>query len=358
MEKIESKQISISLGSIIRVILVLIGFYLAWALKDLVLVVLTSVVIASFVESAVPRFRKIGLGRVSGVVSLYVVALLFLAGLFYLFAPLLVTEVYNFSVFISGYAPGIDFLNYFNNQAFSGAKDIVSGLSGHLSISSLLSTSQAFITNLSAGFFTTLSVAFGSIFNVVLIIIISFYLSIQEGSVEKFLRIFTPAKHENYVVGLWERSRRKIAYWIRGQLLLGLLVAVLTYLVLSIMGIEYALLLSLIAGLMELVPYGILIALIPAVSFSYLSGGISTALEVLGAYLIIHQFDLFLFTPLIIRKVVGLSPFVIILAVLVGVELAGFWGLILSIPAAVFLMEIVDDIEKHKNEKRLKPATE
>ena len=346
-------SVSISNNTILRIILILLGFYLAWILKDLVLVVLTAIVISAAVESAVPRFKKIGLGRVSGIVVLYVISLLFISGIFYLFAPLLITEIYNFAVFISHYAPGVDFLNYFNNEAFAGAKDIVNNISSHLSINTLLSSSKAFITNLSSGFFTTLSAAFGSIFNVVLIVVISFYLSVQERSVEKFLRIFVSAKHEEYAVHIWGRTRRKIAYWIRGQLFLGLIISILTYLVLSVFGIQYALLLAIIAGAMELIPYGILIALVPAVSFSYLSGGVSNALFVLGAYLIIHIFDIFLFTPLIIRRVVGLSPFVIILSVLVGIELAGFWGLVLSIPGAIFMMEIVDDIEKYKEKKRI-----
>jgi predicted PurR-regulated permease PerM len=353
-EKNGQNHISISSGTVVRVLIILVGFFLIWKLRDLVLVVLTSIVIASFVESAVPRFKKIRIGRVAGVVILYVFVILFLAGLFYLFAPLLVTEIYSFAVFISGYAPGIDFLNYFNNQAFSGAKDIVAGLSNNLSIGTLLETSKAFIENLSGGFFTTLSVAFGSIFNVILIVIISFYLSVQERSIEKFLRIILPLKYEEYVINLWDRTSKKIALWIRGQLLLGLLIAVLTYLVLSILGVQYALLLSIIAGVMELIPYGILLALVPAVSFTYLSSGVSMALMVLGAYIIIHQFEVFLFTPLIIRKVVGLSPFVIILSVLVGLELGGFWGLLLSIPGAVLFMEIMDDVEKHESQKKIK----
>lgn len=353
INKNSTSFVSISNETIFRIILILLGIYLAWILWDLVLVVLTSIVIASFMESVIPRFKKIGIGRITGVVIFYVFGLSFLAGIFYLFAPLLITEVYNFAVFISHYAPGIDFLNYFSNQAFSGAKDIVVSLSNHLSVESLLSTSKAFITNLSSGFFTTLSVAFGSIFNVILIVIISFYFSIQEQSIEKFIRLVSPSKNEEYIVGLWERTRRKIAYWIRGQMLLGLLIGILTYLVLSVMGIQYALLLSIIAGLMEMVPYGILVALVPAVSFSFLSGGISTALMVLGAYLIIHQFEVYLFFPLVVKKAVGLSPLTVILAVLVGAELAGFWGLMLAIPAAVLLMEIMDDVEKRKMEKRL-----
>ena len=153
---------------------------------------------------------------------------------------------------------------------------------------------------------------------------------------------------------LWGRSRRKIALWMKGQMLLGIIVAVLTYLVLSLLGIQYALLLALIAGVMELVPYGILVALIPAISFSYLSGGISTALMVAGAYVIIHQFEVFLFSPLVIKSVVGLSPLVVILSALIGFELGGFWGLVLAIPVAVFIMELMGDLEKKKTLSKVK----
>ena len=347
--KNDTNSFSISSNTIVRAVLILFGFYLLWVLRDLVLVILTSIVIASFIEGAVPSFKRIKIGRVLGVAIIYVVSISILAFLFYIFAPLLITEIYNFSVFISKYAPGIDFLNYFNNEAFSGAKDVVNNLSSHgISLGTLFAASKAFITNLSDGFFTTLSVAFGSIFNVILIIIISFYLSIQENGIENFLRVILPVKHEEYVVDLWQRTRRKIGLWMKGQMLLGVLIMVLTYLVLSILGIQYALLLSIIAGLMELIPYGILIALVPAVSFSYLSGGMSTAFEVFGAYLIIHQFEIYLFSPLVIKKVTGLSPLIIILAVLIGLELDGFWGLLLSIPGALLFMEIMNDIEKHK----------
>jgi predicted PurR-regulated permease PerM len=333
----------------VRAVMVILGVFLLWFLRDLVLVVLTSIVIASFVESSIPHFKKVGINRVSGIVILYTVSILTLTGLFYLFAPLLITEIYNFSTFVSDYIPNVSFFNYFQNDAFSGAKEIVGSLSGNLSITSLFSVSKAFILNLSGGFFQTLSVAFGSIFNVVLIVIISFYLSVQERGIENFLRIILPIKHENYVVDLWERSRRKIALWVKGQLVLGLIDAVLVYLVLSLIGIQYALLFAIIAGIMGLIPYGTLIALIPAVSVSYLSGGLSDSLMVAGAYLIIHEFEVFLFAPLLIKSIVGLSPIVIILSILIGFELGGVWGAILCIPIAVVVMEFLNDIEKDKN---------
>ena len=96
-EKGKSQSISITTGTMVRAILVLLGFFLVWFLRDIVLVLLTAIVIASFVESAIPYFKKIGVGRVAGVAILYVLGILVFAGLFYLFAPLFITEVYNFA---------------------------------------------------------------------------------------------------------------------------------------------------------------------------------------------------------------------------------------------------------------------
>src|SRR3990167_8456483 len=318
-EKNHITPISITTGTIIRFFLVAIGLFSIWYLRELFFVILSAIMLASFVESAVPHFRKLKINRVLGVVIVYAASILFLALLFY-----------NFSVFLSSYIPDSSILNYFKNDAFSGAKDIINNLSHSLSLTTLLETSKAFVTNLSGGFFQVLNVAFGSIFNVILIVLISFYLSIQEKGIEKFLRIILPIKYEEYAVDLWERSRRKIALWMKGQMLLGILITILTYLMLSLMGIQYALLLALIAGIMELVPYGILVALIPAFSFS----------------------------PLVIKSVVGLSPLVVIIAAVVGFELGGFWGLVLAIPVAVFIMELMSDLEKKKISSKITDENE
>jgi len=343
------KRTNISTSTMVRFVLVILFFYLIWFLRDLTLVVLTSIVIASFMESAVPFLKRIKLGRVFGLVILYVICVSVLALCFYLFAPLLVSEVYNLSFVLSEYAPGVDFLNYFQNEAFSGAKDLIPGLFNNFTVNGLLETSSAFLSTLSGSFFTTLSVAFGSIFNFFMIIIISFYLSVQERGIENFLRIILPNKYEDYVVDLWDRSQKKIALWVKGQLMLGLIVGVLVYLLLSLLGVQYALLLAIIAGVMEIVPYGIWVALIPALSFSYISGGFGGAVVVFAVYMVVHQFEVFLLSPLLIGNVVGLSPLVVILSLLIGFELAGFWGIILAIPVAVVLMEYMSDLEKEKH---------
>lgn len=347
-ERVNLTNISLTTGTMVRGVLVLISLVLLWVLRDLFLIILTSIIIASFVDLATPHFQRLNINRVFGIFVLYAITISILVGMFYLFAPLLITEVYNFSSALSTYVPGAYFLNYFQNDAFSGAKDIVANMAPNLSLSSLAAISKAFIQNLSGGFINTLSSAFGGIFNVTMIVLISFYLSIQERGIENFLRIITPMQHEDYVVDLWNRSSHKIALWVKGQLLLALVEGVLTYLILSLLGTPYALILAIIAGVMVLVPYGLIIALIPAIAFAYMYQGVGSALMVAGAYLIIHQFEVFLFSPLIIKKIVGLSPIVIIIAALVGFELASFWGLVLAIPLAIIVIEYSEDVEKSK----------
>src|SRR4051812_14141538 len=117
-----------------------------------------------------------------------------------------------------------------------------------------------------------------------------------------------------------------------------------------IIGIKHALLLAAIAAVFELIPvFGPILSAVPAVLLALVDGGTTQAFLVIGLYLIIHQFENHLLYPLVVRKIVGISPMVVILALVIGAKLAGFLGILLSVPIAAAVMEWVDDIEKHKN---------
>ncbi len=340
-------KISISNGTIIRVILFLIVVVVLYVLRDVILVLLTAVVLASFIERAANRVVRqkvfgVKVHRTLAVVFMYLVSLTFLAGVFYLFVPILITEMANVSVLLEKYIPAS------SAPAISEAKNFFQSLSHNFSFSDVVNNAKTVATSVSSGIFGTLTVVFGGLLNVVLIVIMSFYLSIQEKGVEKFLRIVTPLPQEEYVVGLWARTERKIALWIQGQLLLGVLIGVLIYLGLTIIGLPYALLIAVLAALFELIPFGLVLAVIPAVSFAYIKGGVNLSLLVAGYYLIVQQFETYLIQPLVVKRVIGISPLVVILSVLIGAKLAGFWGLILAIPVAVCILEFMDDLEKKK----------
>jgi predicted PurR-regulated permease PerM len=134
----------------------------------------------------------------------------------------------------------------------------------------------------------------------------------------------------------------------QGQLLMGVIVGMLTYLGLTIIGVKYSLVLALVVIVAELVPFGLILATIPGILFAYLDGGVTIAAITALMYLILGQFESYLIYPLIVRKATGISPLVVIIALLIGATLAGFWGVILAVPCAVCLLEFLDDLEKKK----------
>ena len=163
------------------------------------------------------------------------------------------------------------------------------------------------------------------------------------------MRIITPAAEQVYVLNLWKRSQEKIGKWIQGQLILAAIVGVLLYLGLTILGVPNALLLSLIAAAFELIPvFGQFIAAVPAVAVGFGSGGVTEALLVAGLYIVIQQFEANLIYPVVVKKVVGIPPLLVILSLLIGFKLVGFLGVLLSVPIAGAVQEFLSDVDKEK----------
>ena len=180
----------------------------------------------------------------------------------------------------------------------------------------------------------------------------SFHFAIQETGIDDFIRIISPVRHQKYAINLWRRSQVKIGLWMQGQLLLSLIVAVLTYLWLTILGVPYALLLAIFAAIAELVPvFGSIAAAIPAIAVAGSSGGLILALLAGGGYLVINQIQGNLIYPLVVKRIVGVPPLLVILALIAGAQLAGFLGVLLSVPIAAALQEFISDIEKRKQEE-------
>ena len=201
---------------------------------------------------------------------------------------------------------------------------------------------------LSQGATSFIGSTFGGLLNFILIIVMSFYLSIQEKGIDSFLRLMTPARHEQYVLDLWGRTQRKIGLWFKGQLLLGFIVGAITSIVLALLGVQYAFLIGLISGIAELIPFGIIFAAVPAILLSVIDGGVFLGVKVFIYYIIIQQLENYVLNPIIAKRVVGIPPLVVLLAFLIGISLAGFWGALVAMPVAVFILEYMSDVEKRK----------
>lgn len=341
--------ISITAGTIVKGIAILLGFWTLYLLRDLALVILTAVVLASSIEPAVKFLGKYRIHRIPAVLGVYVTLAGLFAGLFYAFVPPLLGELYDFADKLPGAA------QEFGPNALVGDTGMVK--KGELLLTQFaegapvsdLFTTLSKVLGASKGFATTAGSVFGGVFSFVLIVVLSFYFAMQERGIENFLKIVIPFGKEDYAIDLWERSKNKIGKWMQGQLLLGVLIFILVYLGLTIFGVPYALLLALLAGILEIIPiFGPILAAIPGVVLAFSTGGTSLALIIAGFYLLVQQFESHLIYPLVVRKIVGVPPILVILALIIGAELAGFLGILISIPVAAAVMELVDDIEKKK----------
>lgn len=334
--------IDITTFTFLRVILLGLLLAFLYYLRDIVAVVLFSIVIASAIEPAAHWFKRHHIPRLGGVIIIYLLAFTIIGGIFYLIVPPLFSEV---SDFIATTPLLLD-----TNTLPQTVVNLLPSLPGSISniILDVLTGLEDSLAEAASGFFQATATVFGGALSLVLIIVISFYLSVQEHGIENFLRIITPRTYENYVLDLWERSRRKIGLWLQGQLLLGVMVGVMTFLGLTILGVKYALFLAIMVTVFELIPtFGPIISAIPAILIAFLQSP-GLALAVLILYVIVHQFESHLIYPLVVKKTVGVPPILVVIALIVGAKLGGIFGILLAVPIAAVLVEFVHDLALKK----------
>jgi predicted PurR-regulated permease PerM len=340
-------NISITSGTVVKT-LVILG--LAWILLQLhsvVLIVITAIVIASAIEPGVHALVRRRIPRVLAVLLVYVIMVGTFFVIFYFFLPSLLSD---FATFLSSVP---SYLEAFNRTgAFDQYANIL-GIPAPSSVSAddiMQSIRSAFdLSGVFGNAVTAASKIFGGVFSFVLILVFSFYFAVIETGVDDFLRVVTPRSHKAYILDLWKRSQHKIGLWMQGQLLLGVLMGVLVYLGLTILGIPHALVLAVIAAVFEIIPvFGPTLAAIPAVTIAFVDGGATLGLLTVAFYVIAQQFENHLIYPLVVTRVVGVPPLLVILGIIIGAELAGFLGIILSVPVAATLQEFVHDLESGK----------
>jgi predicted PurR-regulated permease PerM len=145
---------------------------------------------------------------------------------------------------------------------------------------------------------------------------------------------------------------KQLGGWLRGQLLLMVVVGVMVYLGLLALGVEYALPLAVIAGLLEVVPtIGPVLSSIPALLVGF---GTSFWLGVwiLGLYLIVQQLENSLIVPNVMGRAIGFSPLITLVIIFAGAQLFGIGGAVLSIPSAILLSIIARDILDWNHSRR------
>ncbi len=302
------------------------------------MMVFMAVIIAAAVGGPVGWLQRHKVPRLLGVIFVYLFLFLLLAFIVSLIFPALAEQskllAENFPALME--RVGLSVQQFWQG---TGNQDSLQGFLQAVSNRLNQATSNIFVAVVSF---------FGGLFSAIIVLVISFYLAMQERGVRSFLISVVPDEHRHYTSDLIDRIQRKIGGWLRGQLLLMLIIGVLTYIGLYFLGVKYALTFALLAALLEIVPYvGPIIAAVPAVILGFLSSPLLGLLVIL-LYVVIQQLENYIIVPQVMKKAVGLNPIVIIVVMLIGVKLAGVIGLILSVPFAAVVGEFVGDLRKNR----------
>ncbi len=324
-------KIEISWLSLWRVLFMMVFTVALFLIKDVLMILFLALVISSAIDAPVSFLERRKIPRILGALLIFIFALAVLALLLYIVIPAAFEELRSvFKLFL----PQIEFekfLKSFTSNQFIG--DFESNFKNLADV--LMSNGVSFMNAVSA--------IFGGVAFVVAAGVLSFYLAASREGVERFLKAVLPAEAEEYALRIYLKSKHKLGLWVKGQLILSLIIGFLVFLGLLILGVKYALVLGILAGILEIIPFvgpvivGIL-AFFVAVSESF---GLGFA--VVALFLVVQQLENHLLVPLVMKRATGLHQIVVIFAMLAGVQIAGFVGLILAVPTAVIIQEIIED---------------
>ncbi len=340
-------HISISTGTIVRFFSIAVLMVALYYLLDVILVILAAVVIASAFEPIIRRLERRGINHTVSVALLYVCISLGAIGVVVFLFPPVLRET---AEFLGNLPRTISLGELWSPIAETSVSD--SSLAHQtIPIAEFVAGLQTIVAGAGADTFKTIATIFGGFVSFIIILVMSFYFSVKKDGIDEFLRIVTPIRNHEYIIHLWKRSQRKMALWLQGQVVLGLIVGVLVYTALTIVGIKHALLLAILAAALEIIPiFGPILAAIPAALVAFSSAGIGTSLLIVGLYIVIQQIENHLLYPLVVRKIVGISPIIVIIAVLIGAKLAGILGALVAVPISAAFVEYINDLEKDKHE--------
>jgi len=329
----DSLTIHLSTMSLVKVLVValIIAFlYLVW---DIIVLLFVSLIFAATLGPTISWLERKKIPRSAGILLIYVGALFLLSLVVILIIPPINEQVDQLAATFPIYYERI-------LQLFGGLQlksDFSETFQQSLNaFGQTLSSYTGSVVNTASGIFGGLTTFF-------LVLVLTFYFSVKKNGLKHFISQVTPAKYQKYTENIFIRIQDKLGLWLRGQLLLSGIIFAVTWIGLLILGVKYSLVLALIAGITEVIPFiGPVIGAIPAVLLAFLQTPVKAVL-VIVLYLVIQQLEGNIIVPKVMQKTVGLNPIVVIVAILLGAKLAGVLGAVLSLPVTLAIMVLARD---------------
>lgn len=342
-------HVNISTLTIVKVLLIALVLSFFWSIRDIIAMVFMAWVIASALNPWIDRMQRWRIPRGLGILSVYLAAAIIVVGIIMLIVPPVSSELAsiakNFPAYYAPIRESIDSLQ---------AKGEEIGILA--SAQQVLDDAVRGIANLTSGLYAAAASVFSGVIMAIGVLVIAFYLTVEEEGIKKFIQSISPVKYQPYITQKVNEIQRRLSGWLGGQLILMLFVGVITGVSLWLLGVKYALVLGIIAGFLEFIPIiGPTLAAIPAVFFALTDFPTSPykPFLVILLFIVIQQLENQFLVPRVMRRTVGVNPIIVILAVLIGAKLGGLLGLILAVPAVVildtFLKDFLETTQREKN---------
>lgn len=337
--KAAKAQTEVTTRTMLKLIFILLAVWFLYSVLNVIAMLFIAVIIVAAVEPTVDWLENKKIPRPVGVLVIYAIMLLVLvAAISFLVLPM----AGQFSEFAQNTPV------YYQKISDSFASVGNFFLDNHInfSLQDIFDQISMWLSNFPQHLFSTTLGVFSGLISTIAVLSMAFYMAVVKDGIAKFVTIVTPKKYEEYAVDLTMRTKFKIGKWLQGQIFLMIVIGVFDFLGLWLVGVPYALMLAVFAGLFEIIPYvGPIISAIPGVFLGFLVSPLTGFLALL-VYLVVQQLENNVLVPLIMKKAVGLNPVAVILALLVGAQLGGILGAILAIPVAtaagLFISDWVD----------------
>ncbi len=323
---------TVSSGTIWRIIFILGLTFLLILVRDVLALFVIAIVLASAFDPWVDWLQKIKIPRGLSISIIFLIFLSIITMVVILLAGPIGKQILDISSsFPQIYEKINETLAKFNT--LNGVDPTAFRNSSGTSLTQLAQS----LTTIGSNIFSFVTSVFGGIISFFMVLVLTFYLTIEENGFKKFIRHIFPLDKNEEVNYLVEKMQKRLGLWFRGQMILSLIIFVTVFIGLSLLGVKYALLLAVLAGLLEIVPIlGPWISAIVAVFFAW-ADGLNKAIYTAILYLVIQQLENNIIVPKVMGRNTGLNPVVVILSILIGGRLAGVIGALLAVPIATVI---------------------
>ncbi len=324
-----TSKIEISHRTIIFTVALLIGLWVILQIRDILFLLFISFILMSALRPIVELLARIKIPRIVAILLIYSV----IFGLF------------GFSL-----AGAIPSLVMQSTKLVQELPIVVSRVLPYWDID-IRSISQQ-IAPISENVVKVTVGIFSNVITTLTVLVFTFYFLLERRHIEMFLTSVIGEDAARQTLDVLETIEQRLGAWVRGELFLMFCVGLFSYIGLTILHVDFALPLAIIAGLLEIIPMvGPILSAIPAVLVALASSPF-LALSVVALFFIVQQVENNLIVPFVMKKSVGLSPLVTIVSLMIGGKLMGVTGAILAVPVVLVLQAIVGAVLLKKFKER------